>query len=47
MLLGLTQISVGFGYKMGMVDGFKKQSQLNFLLSKNVLGFADTKSESD
>lgn len=47
ILLGLTQISVGFGYRMGMVDGFKKQTQLNFLLSKNISGASEIKSESD
>lgn len=47
LLLGLTQVAVNFGYQMGMVDSFKKQTQLNFWLSQNVLGFSNKKSESD
>jgi len=29
-LLALTQMSMSFGYRMGMMDTVKKQSQLNF-----------------
>jgi len=47
LLLGLTQVSVNFGYQMGMVDSFKKQNQLNFWLSQNILGFSNKKSESN
>ncbi len=47
ILMTLTQISLSLGYRMGMTDSFKKQSQVNFWLSQNVLGFANTKSESD
>lgn len=47
LLLGLTQVAVNFGYQMGMVDSFRKQTQLNFWLSQNVLGFSNKKSESD
>jgi len=47
LLLGLTQLAVNFGYQLGMVDSFRKQTQLNFWLSQNVLGFSNKKSESD
>ncbi len=47
ILMTLTQMSMTFGYRMGMVDSVKKQSQMNFWLSQNILGLKNTKSESD
>lgn len=48
ILFGLAQVSVNFGYRMGLVDSVKRQSQLNFWLSRGILGFNnDKKSESD
>ena len=47
ILLSLTQIALSFGYRMGMVDSVRKQSQMNFWLSQNILGFSNKGSESD
>lgn len=47
ILMTLTQLSLSFGYRMGMIDSVKKQSQVNFWLSQNILGLGNTKSESD
>jgi len=30
ILMTLTQLSLSFGYRMGMIDSVKKQSQVNF-----------------
>lgn len=47
ILLTLTQVSLSFGYRLGLVDSIKKQSQLNFWLSQNIVGASRKGSESD